>query len=218
MEDYLPQDEYFEWEDILTYRKPEVVETMIHRVSISEVSSPSRSSSPGDESNTDDDAYHWNDPGIDLSMGHAPASRSIDSSVSLQTTREAETAASSISFPSYNIISATTHSSCPSCPQKKLENTVKNIKDDSDVYVAPSIYVDYFSHAWCCEDILASWRHLRSWEMSSKNAVRLENAAWRAWAKVSSDLPIVSPQEIDWFVLGFSMMESTNTLQVEGHR
>jgi hypothetical protein len=65
---------------------------------------------------------------------------------------------------------------------------------------------------------LASWRHLRSWEMSSKNAVRLENAAWRAWAKVSSDLPIVSPQEIDWFVLGFSMMESTNTLQVEGHR
>jgi len=197
MEDYLPQDDYFEWEDILTYRKPEIVDNTIHRVSISQVSSSSRSSSPGHESNTDDDAYHWNDPEIDLSMGHLSASRSIDSSVPLQSTREAETAESSISFPSYDTIPGTTHSGCTSCPQTKLESNAKNIKDDSDVYYAPSIHVDYFSHAWCVEDILASWRHLQSRERSSKNAARLENATWRAWAKVSSDLPIVSPQEID---------------------
>lgn len=70
--------------------------------------------------------------------------------------------------------------------------------DDSSIEEEPERHVDYLSHEWREEDIWASWRYVISRRNRYSNAVRLENASWRSWAKAKYNLPTVSPETLNW--------------------
>ncbi|KAF7713404.1 Uncharacterized protein PECH_008996 [Penicillium ucsense] len=70
--------------------------------------------------------------------------------------------------------------------------------DDTSVEEEPSRHVDYLSHEWREEDILASWRYVTARKESYSNGVRLENASWRTWAKAKHNLGTVSPEALNW--------------------
>ncbi|KAL1965311.1 hypothetical protein VTN77DRAFT_5913 [Rasamsonia byssochlamydoides] len=70
--------------------------------------------------------------------------------------------------------------------------------DDSSIEEEPERHVDYLSHEWREEDIWASWRYVVSRRDRYSNAVRLENASWRTWAKSKYNLRTVSPETLNW--------------------
>ncbi|KAL2819874.1 hypothetical protein BDW59DRAFT_151232 [Aspergillus cavernicola] len=70
--------------------------------------------------------------------------------------------------------------------------------DDSSVEEEPSRHVDYLSHEWREEDIWASWRYVVARREVYENSVRLENASWRTWAKLKSNLGTISPETLNW--------------------
>lgn len=70
--------------------------------------------------------------------------------------------------------------------------------DDSSIEEEPERHVDYLSHEWREEDIWASWRYVVSRRNRYSNAVRLENASWRTWAKAKYNLRTVSPETLNW--------------------
>lgn len=73
-------------------------------------------------------------------------------------------------------------------------------EDDAAISFRPSHQVDYLSHDWKEEDIWSSWRYIVTRRADFPNNVRLENASWRAWMKVKSNLKTVSAESINWFV------------------
>jgi hypothetical protein len=62
-------------------------------------------------------------------------------------------------------------------------------------------HVDYLSHDWQEEEIWAAWRHIVSQREVYGRSSRVENAAWRSWAKVKYRLELVSPETLNWYVL-----------------
>lgn len=177
----LPQDEYFEWEDILVYHQTEVNEKkMATNFSVEEVSScGTRTPSPGYRTDESGEKYHW-DGFSSISSANSKVERT-------------ETI---IDFPSYNdMIKSPTN---PSFSEDASPSTIRISNDDLDIYLQPSRHVDYFSQPWTVEDVSLSWRHLTTKERSVKNFERLENASWRAWTKTLYDLEIVAPQSINW--------------------
>lgn len=70
--------------------------------------------------------------------------------------------------------------------------------DDTVIKQEPSQHVDYLSHDWREEDVLSSWRYLVSQRKVYGQQSRLENAAWRTWAKGKYRLPTVSPETLNW--------------------
>lgn len=197
MVDYIPQDEYFEWEDILVCKQTENfnrVEEMGRRILLSEYEesfTPSLDATGknGDASFLWSETETWSEEEDDFTI-----SRSMCTSVSLNAIPETEKTASPIDFPSYDDQVKNTSLVEPT------HNHVQIVKDDLSLYLLPSRHVDYFSHQWSKEDISASWRHLRTKEKFCKNAQRLENASWRSWAKICFDLKTISPESVDWFV------------------
>ena len=70
--------------------------------------------------------------------------------------------------------------------------------DDTSVKAEPSRHVDYLSHNWKEEDIWSSWRHIVGKRKVYGQCSRLENAAWRTWAKLKHRLRTVSPNTLNW--------------------
>lgn len=71
--------------------------------------------------------------------------------------------------------------------------------DDLSIDPEPSRHVDYLSHEWKEEDdICASWRYITARKNAYSNGIRLENAAWRTWAKFKLNLSAVSPESLNW--------------------
>ncbi|KAL2871183.1 GATA-like domain-containing protein [Aspergillus lucknowensis] len=70
--------------------------------------------------------------------------------------------------------------------------------DDISVEEEPSRHVDYLSYKWPEEDLWASWRYVTGRKAVYSNGVRLENASWRAWAKVKQSLGTVAPEKLNW--------------------
>ena len=70
--------------------------------------------------------------------------------------------------------------------------------DDISVEEKPSRHVDYLSHGWSEQDLRESWRYVRFHRDKYENSARLENAAWRAWAKLRDNLGTVSPVALNW--------------------
>lgn len=89
-------------------------------------------------------------------------------------------------------------------------------EDDTAVRIVPSRHVDYLSHDWREEDIWSSWRHIVSRRKIYGNSARLENASWRTWAKSKYRLRTVSPERLNWYVLGFLVLLHSRTLAVRG--
>lgn len=75
------------------------------------------------------------------------------------------------------------------------------VADDTAVKTNPSRHVDYLSHDWREEDIWSSWRHIVSQRKVYGQRSRLENASWRTWAKSKYQLPTVSPETLNWWVV-----------------
>ncbi|KAL3425396.1 protein phosphatase type 1 complex subunit Hex2/Reg1 [Phlyctema vagabunda] len=75
---------------------------------------------------------------------------------------------------------------------------VGHAKDDAAVSQTPAGHVDYLSHVWKEEDLWSSWRHLVSAKKTTPVDIRLENASWRAWSKISNNLHTINPARIDW--------------------
>jgi len=76
--------------------------------------------------------------------------------------------------------------------------------DDISLCPDPSRHVDYLSHDWSEEDIWATWKRLQSKRQAPNMAERLENATWRAWAKVRLNLKTVSPESFNWYASSHS--------------
>lgn len=196
MVDYIPQDEYFEWEDILEFRQSE------HFAQLKELSC--------DISTTHYDTIFTptlsvleksEEVSICWDSGSQPSaavtsSISTTASVSPITIPEVVNSRNLINFPSYD--EEPEKSAGPELPVPQKKQTAR---DDSEIYLRPSRCVDYFSHEWSVEDIANSWRHVRACEKSNKNSARLENASWRSWAKMCFGLTTISPETINWWVL-----------------
>lgn len=80
-------------------------------------------------------------------------------------------------------------------PRTKLRTPAA---DDISVEQKPSRHVDYLSHEWSEQDLRESWRYVRFHRDKYENSARLENAAWRAWAKLRDNLGTVSPVALNW--------------------
>ena len=73
--------------------------------------------------------------------------------------------------------------------------------DDMAIRKDPSRQVDYLSHTWSIEDVLASWRYVVVRKDLYTNGTRLENASWRTWAKAKYHLDTISPERLNWYYL-----------------
>lgn len=81
-------------------------------------------------------------------------------------------------------------------------NTLNAIPDDSALTTVPRAQVDYLSHDWQEEDVWRSWRNMTRQKNAIANGVRLENASWRTWWKQRNKLRTVSPETLNWQVIG----------------
>ena len=73
-------------------------------------------------------------------------------------------------------------------------------KDDIAISLRPFRQVDYLSYDWEEEQIQSSWRYIVMKRGILLDHVRLENAAWRTWAKTKNGLKTVPPEALNWFV------------------
>lgn len=78
-----------------------------------------------------------------------------------------------------------------------IENTIV-VMDDMELQKRPTQQVDYLSHDWREEDLWASWRYIVSTRYTHCNSARLENASWRAWARMKTNLQVISRESIEW--------------------
>lgn len=70
--------------------------------------------------------------------------------------------------------------------------------DDNSIEREPTRHVDYLSHEWKLEEIWSSWSYVVARRRVYSNSVRLENAAWRTWAKSMNRLKTISPESLNW--------------------
>lgn len=70
--------------------------------------------------------------------------------------------------------------------------------DDIAIQIKPSHHVDYLAHDWPEEDLWASWKFIQSHRTAYDNSRRLENASWRSWAKIRSNLKTCEPSTVGW--------------------
>ncbi|KAM5446226.1 protein phosphatase regulator [Microsporum audouinii] len=70
--------------------------------------------------------------------------------------------------------------------------------DDSLVEREPSRHVDYLSHPWREEDVWSSWRYISARRDEYESGHRLENAAWRSWARIRFDLGSFPAEALNW--------------------
>ncbi|KAH7118137.1 hypothetical protein B0J13DRAFT_458800 [Dactylonectria estremocensis] len=80
----------------------------------------------------------------------------------------------------------------------ELPEIIQRAGDDSEVNVRPWGNVDYLSHDWQEEDIWSSWKYVTSRRGEYPNSARLENAAWRTWAKRKNSLKTLPPETLNW--------------------
>ncbi|EFR02214.1 hypothetical protein MGYG_05217 [Nannizzia gypsea CBS 118893] len=70
--------------------------------------------------------------------------------------------------------------------------------DDSFVEREPSRHVDYLSHPWREEDVWSSWRYIAARKEDYESGHRLENAAWRSWARIRFGLGWFPAEALNW--------------------
>jgi hypothetical protein len=83
-------------------------------------------------------------------------------------------------------------------PQFDPSSIPKCAGDDNSIEDEPTTQVDYLSHDWKEEEVWASWKYVTSKKDRFNDAVRLENASWRAWSKSKDNLKIISPESLGW--------------------
>jgi hypothetical protein len=204
MDPVVPQDEYFEWEDIMAYQpvrenrdennlpQSEPLASCVRKIEsvgarqVSDVPPP-RSQRPAMATST---------------TLHSPrASLTLDtSSLGINSTETTPTRSSPIIFPPYAEFGEDGGSFLIETCAAGAENfeIAQETMDDISLCPDPSGHVDYLSHHWSEEDIWTTWKRLQSKRRAPRVAERLENATWRAWAKVRLKLKTVSPESFNW--------------------
>jgi hypothetical protein len=189
MEDYRPQDDYFEWEDIIPFRPPfEVPKTP---GPASHFSLPPLPSLPK--------SLFENGRNHKKILSNTAISCPSLSCSSNDSTSEA---LDSPLFPSYDDMN-------PSFPEESSpisgiyrmpEDTkvMKRAQDDTVISRQPTRHVDYLSHPWKEEDIWASYQYIRCNRSTLNKTERVENACWRSWAMLRWNLRTVSPDCVCW--------------------
>jgi hypothetical protein len=76
--------------------------------------------------------------------------------------------------------------------------SIERPEDDLAARMLPVRHVDYLSHDWSEADLWATWKHIVSERSAYDNSVRLENASWRSWEKIRSNLKTISPGSVKW--------------------
>jgi hypothetical protein len=73
-----------------------------------------------------------------------------------------------------------------------------SIPDNIATRHGPLRHVDYLSHDWQGDDVWSTRRYITSNTGLQKGLSRLENALWRAWAKLNYKLKTIPPEDINW--------------------
>jgi hypothetical protein len=207
MDEDIPQDEYFEWEDIISYKAATAPRTMEHPthspinlfnrqsnenlydsdVDASVRSEADSSMSFGVFSSTDSVSTH-------TSISHNGSEGYFDEQEHIEFLPAYE---SGTSFRTKHMI-APRGVIDPKSSQPDQSEKIERAEDDTAIIAPPSKHVDYLSHDWCEEDIWSTWKYLKSTRQVYKNSERLANASWRMWMKERHQLPETEPLAINW--------------------
>jgi hypothetical protein len=215
MDSVVPQDEYFEWEDIMAYHtiREEVDENVLLQ-SESLASCTWKIESVGGADVPDMQQVQSERPAM-ASLHSMRTSLTLDtSSLGINSTESTPTKNSPIIFPSYAEFGDAGNAFLIenfAASEEALELSHETM-DDISLCPVPSRHVDYLSHDWCEEDIWATWKRLQAKRQAPNMAERLENATWRAWAKVRLNLKTVSPESFNWYVCTCSHATISNPL------
>ncbi len=204
----LPQDEYFEWEEIVGYNDPREMENVPRNLRYNSVSEYRTSTSqtlmedPVESAIVD---FQWSINGSGLHGGLS--SFSTSTSIGTSTSVEGSCNSAESSSPIETIFDVvelcdTAEAELAGKYEVRTEGyvTIERTKDDISVVEHPTRNVDYLSHDWRETELLACWKHLASTRKQHEKIDRLENATWRSWAKIKYGLKTISPQTFNWYV------------------
>lgn len=76
-------------------------------------------------------------------------------------------------------------------------------EDDSVIRAQPYEQVDYYTYEWREDDLWATWKHLAGHRGAYLQWSRLENAAWRIWARYAFKRNRIAPESINWYVYAY---------------
>jgi hypothetical protein len=211
MDDYRPQDEYFEWDDIMVYKGPSEDDDAFNTTSLGYPSTCTRSFSL-DSSDSLEDDFAWSDVS---SLSTTPSSLSSTDSLSLCSLKEDKTDAE-LDFPSYD------DTSCPSCvtislgaalsltappspildpvsdsmlsgelqDSEPLSRTISRgdihvvSRDDSELNIQSFRNVNYLTHDWCEEDIPSTWRYVLSRRADWAETATRRKSIWKPFNNI----------------------------------
>ncbi|CAG8955395.1 hypothetical protein HYFRA_00011379 [Hymenoscyphus fraxineus] len=211
MGEYIPQDEYFEWDDFIpsyTSTSPAPFAKQSRKQVNLDISA-----TPTPIAYEMDDLYDYDSDSeleLDLTMGgfklssrHFGAETPNMTLKSLGSAHEEE----HISLPSYDEEKKSLVASLSSASLTSLGSSqpieaecVERAVDDTAILATPSKHVDFLSHDWNQCDLLATWKYLntKSSRKTYNNSTRLINASWRLWTKERYQLETVKPISINW--------------------
>ncbi|EPE26352.1 hypothetical protein GLAREA_02264 [Glarea lozoyensis ATCC 20868] len=204
MDEDIPQDEYFEWEDIISYKAATAPRTM-EDVTHSPINLFNRHSNE-DLYDSDVDASVRSEADSSISFGVFSSADSVSTHTSISHHgSEGYFDEHSDFLPQYESpTSFRKHMLAPkgvidpkSAQPDQIEK-IERAEDDTAIIAPPSKHVDYLSHDWCEEDIWSTWKYLKSTRQVYKNSERLANASWRMWMKERHQLPETEPLAINW--------------------
>jgi hypothetical protein len=208
MDQDIPQDEYFEWEDIISY-KPITPPRAIQKPHHPSVTHFDRHS---------DDALYDSDVDTSVrseaesssSLGGFSATDSLSTQTSISVGGNEEclfeeqehpdflpSYESAATFRTRQLLTPTNLAALGSS-QPEQSPIIERAEDDTAVIPSPEKHVDYLSHDWSEEDIWSTWKYLKSTKQVYKNSERLVNASWRMWMKERHQLSETEPMAINW--------------------
>ncbi|KAG9233783.1 putative resistance to glucose repression protein 1 [Amylocarpus encephaloides] len=205
-DDMRPQDEYFEWEDIISYKATPASRPAMSRRSAN-LSITHFQSDPYDS----DARSEWSETeSASVSVGGFSTATSISTHTSMSADDFEEAICDDedhIDFlPSYDDDAARRRAQALSSKplgaldssQPSKPDLTERAEDDTAAFPTPSRHVDYLSHDWTEEDIWMTWKYLKSTRSTYKNNERLLNASWRMWMKERHQLAETEPTSINW--------------------
>lgn len=207
MEDAMPQDEYFEWEDILFYRAPcEVTEVgkASHPPMTTTIEYRRTVTHPlENDSDPEEEDFQWSDAGSDQTTTTATSVQTLFTFKSWN----AEKRDSPIDFPSYDLdvidlglgglekatpiiveevsfpeARATTGRNIDDidAPETRRGDLITTeTRDCSSIGFQPFGNVNYLLHPWREEDVSASWKHLVTKSRSWGDIAQLDHSSWK---------------------------------------
>jgi hypothetical protein len=204
MDHVVPQDEYFEWEDIMAYHGSSEDTNENGMLQSESIASCCRKTEGVGACELPD--THHNE-GERAGMAPSKSLYSIRTSLALDSSFW-ETKSSPINFPSYAEFGSRGSAFLIEnfATESKNYEISRETMDDIALSPAPLRHVDYLSHDWLEEDIWATWKRLVSRRKAQNVARRLENASWRAWTKVRLNLKTVAPETFNWYACGCSAL------------